>query len=110
MVAFGRGEGGDGGKVVDALGHGARGLQVGVGQQDGELVAAQARRGVRGTAARLQHLADAPQRLVAGLVAVRIVEELEVDQVDQQDARRLAASAAARSSTVSRRLWKARWL
>ena len=75
------------------LGYGARRLEVGIGQQHGEFVAPQPRGGVRGAAAGLQHLADAAQGLVPGLVAVRVVEELEVGQVDQQQAHLAAAGA-----------------
>ena len=93
MDALGRDQGRDGGQVGNALGHGARRLEVGIGQEHGEFVAPQPRRGVRGAAAGLQHLADAAQGLVPGLVAVRVVEELEVGQVDQQQAH-LAATGA----------------
>ena len=64
----------------------AAGLQrlvAGVLQQDHELVAAQPRHGVAPGHAGAQALGDLLQQLVALLVAQRVVEHLEVVQVDE---------------------------
>ena len=80
----------------DALGD-LEGLLVGLdlGQHD-ELVAAQARHGVRGAHDLGQARADLDQQLVAGLVAERVVDRLEAVDVEQQhrDAEAEALGAA----------------
>ena len=54
-------------------------------EQDGELVAAEARDGVARAHARAQALGDRDQQLVADRVAERVVDGLEVVDVDEQD-------------------------
>ena len=54
-------------------------------EQDGELVAAEARRGVGGADARGQALGDLAQDLVAGGVAEAVVDRLEVVEVEEDD-------------------------
>ena len=74
-------------------------------EQDRELVAAQAGRGVGRAQGRLQALADLGQQLVARGVPERVVDRLEVVEVHEQDRDRLvgrAACARARGSTRSR--------
>ena len=70
-------------------------------QQDGELVAAQARGGVHLAEGRAQPVGDADEQLVAGGVAQRVVDGLEVVEVDERDrddlvVPRRAAAAPAR--------------
>ncbi len=79
---------------------------VDVVQQHGELLAAVAREHIaRARDEHLQHLGDAAQRAVAGLVAVAVVVGFEVIDVDQQDreARAPRRSRAARSLRDARR-------
>jgi len=77
----------------DALGHGDRVGDVGdVLQQDGELVAAQARGGVRAAQAAPDALGHGHQQRVAGRMAERVVDRLEAVQVDEQH-RHLGAAA-----------------
>ena len=66
--------------------------------QDRELVAAEARRGVAGAHAAQQPLADRDEQLVAGGVAEAVVDRLELVEVAEQDRRRCAPRARARAS------------
>ena len=75
--------------VGDALGRG----EVGLRQQHGELVAAQPRQHVGLAQPRREQLRDARDDVVAGLVAERVVDVLEVVEVEQQQ-RALVAVAA----------------
>jgi hypothetical protein len=81
--------------VAERLGEGVEdagrdpGGRVGVGdplQQDGELVAAEAGRGVAGAQAALEPPGRGHQQLVAGGVAEAVVAVLEVVEVDEQHA------------------------
>ena len=54
-------------------------------QQDGELVAAEARGRVHAAQGRAQAVGDADEQLVAGSVAQRVVDGLEVVEVDERD-------------------------
>ena len=97
--------GGAGGVALDELGDrgrdpvdGAggdlqRGLLVGGGDDQRELVAAVARGDVVGADAAAQRGADAAQDLVAGQVAVLLVDALEVVEVDQHQRGRLGGAA-----------------
>ena len=71
------------GRVVDLL------------DQDGELVAAEARDRVGRAQAGLEAGRDRLEELVAGPVAERVVDRLEVVDVDEEDADRVAASRGA---------------
>ena len=61
--------------------------------QHGELVAAQARGGVRPAQALVEARGGQAQQLVADLVAERVVDGLEVVEVDEQHRDALAAAA-----------------
>ena len=60
--------------------------------QHGELVATQARDHVVGTHMLAQALADTAQHQVAGIVAVTVVDRLEVVEIDQHQRHRLATA------------------
>ena len=60
-------------------------IGVDVGQDHGELVAAEPPGDVDRPAGRADRAGDAPQRLVAGDVAARVVQGLEVVEVDDDD-------------------------
>ena len=79
----------------DALPDLERDLRARVAQQDDELLAAVAGRDVVLADGRHDRPADRAQDLVAGRVAVRVVEHLELVDVDHQDADRVARPAAA---------------
>ncbi len=64
-------------------------------EQDGELVAAEARGGVAGADARAQALADLEQDPVAGGVAEAVVDRLEVVEVDEDDGQADVVAAGA---------------
>ena len=59
-------------------------VQPGVGQQDGELVAAQPGEDLAGPQRGLQARADLAQQLVTGVVAEAVVDLLEAVEVEQQ--------------------------
>ena len=61
--------------------------RVEVGQQDGELVAAEARDGCLGRHALAQAVRDDEQQPIADLVAERVVDLFEAVEVEQQDRR-----------------------
>ena len=77
---------------ADALGelHGPE--RAGAGQDHGELVAADAVAAVRGALGRADRVGQGLEALVAGLVAVRVVGELEVVDVEQRERERLAGA------------------
>ena len=79
-------------RLEHALGDALRGVAVGVAQQDGELVAAEAGDHVGLADAVVQRAADGADDLVAGLVAAGVVDVLEAVEVEQED-RALAAVA-----------------
>ena len=79
-------------RLEHALGDALRGVAVGVAQQDGELVAAEAGDHVGLADAVVQRAADRADDLVAGLVAAGVVDVLEAVEVEQED-RALAAVA-----------------
>jgi len=71
----------------------AAGLQVGqAGQQQHELVAAEARQGVAALQRVLQPLGDLYQQPVADLVAVAVVDRLEAVQIHEADRQPVAAA------------------
>ena len=79
-----------------ALGHvGGLDALAPVLEQDRELVAAQPGRGVGGAQRLLQPLADLVQQLVAGGVAERVVDGLEVVEVHEQHGDRLVVALLA---------------
>ena len=94
-----------------APGRGRRGgaVEVGVGQDHDELVAAVAGDAVERAELAHQRLHDLAQHRVAGLVAVAVVDELEVVEVDQQARQRRCRCASARPISSSRRRRIARW-
>ena len=69
---------------ADALGDLEGSLRIGVEEQDGELIAAVARRHVAATDRAGQHLADTAQDVVSHLVPETVVEQLEVVDVAEQ--------------------------
>ena len=79
-------------RLEHALGDALRGVAVGVAQQHGELVAAEAGHDVRLADAVVQRAADRADDLVAGLVAAGVVDVLEAVEVEQEE-RALAAVA-----------------
>ncbi|MNF73272.1 hypothetical protein D3C84_552690 [compost metagenome] len=68
-------------------------FEVGVFEQDGELVTGKARQAAAGAEAVAQAPGQADQQLVAGLVAEAVVDPLEVVDVHQQQADRAVAVA-----------------
>jgi len=76
--------------VAQALGHGDGLRRVAPMQQNGELVAAQARHGVLRAHMVTHQGCDAPQRGVSGVVTGFVVDRLEAVQVDQQQGVHLA--------------------
>src|SRR5207237_10776445 len=68
----------------------------GLWRYDCELVAADARARVYAARARLYDVGDATQSLVARLVSVRVVDTLEVVNVNQEQAERVAVAFGAR--------------
>ncbi len=82
-----------GGHLGDPLGDGQGvGLVGDALAQDGELVAAEAGHGVAGPDDLLEALAQGDQQPVAGVVAERVVDELEPVQVEEQHRHRGAAA------------------
>ncbi|MNN23517.1 hypothetical protein D3C81_1369190 [compost metagenome] len=63
---------------------------IGTGNQHRELIPAQARHAVAGTYALAQAMTDALQEEVAGIVAMGVVDRLEVIQVDQHESQGFA--------------------
>ena len=63
--------------------------------QDAELVAAEAGDDVAGAQVGAQPRRDRPQQLVAGVVAEAVVDQLEVVEVEEEDADRRAGRGAA---------------
>ena len=82
-------------RVADPLGHGPRRRLRGAGEDQHELVAAVAREVVVLADLRAQRVRDAPQQRVAGGMAVLVVDALEVVEVDQHAAQRLAVAGRA---------------
>ena len=79
-------------------------------QQDGEFVAAGARAAGRLRRRLLQDLGDALEQLVAGEVAVEVVDPLEMVEVEQeQDARAAWRRARRGSSAAVPGGWQGRW-
>ena len=85
------------------LGDRQRGGLAGAGQHERELLAAEPRGHVGVARGRPQHLGEAPQDVVAGVVAERVVDALEVVEVDHQQ-RQLAARAELVEVAVDREL------
>ena len=77
-----------GDEVAELLGEDRALLDVRLGQQEHELLAAVAADGVRASEVVLDRLGDAAQDDVAGGVAVRVVDRLEVVDVDEGDRQR----------------------
>ena len=67
-------------------------LGVGAADQHGEFISTQARHHVVGTHVFAQAVADGAQHQVAGIVAVAVVDRLEMIQIDQHQRHRLAAA------------------
>ena len=80
----------------DALADLERDVRARVAQQDDELLAAVPGRDVVLADRRDDRATDRAEHLVAGRVAVRVVEHLELVDVDHQDADRVAGATAAR--------------
>ena len=85
------------------LGHRARRAAVGVGEQHGELVAAEPGHSRRRAATEPQPGADLLEQDVAVAVAEGVVDLLEAVEVEQQQRRRGAAARRPRSRRCSRR-------
>ena len=83
--------------------------RVGLGHDDGELLAAVAGHEVGGAGLRCQDARHAPQHQVAHRVAVGVVHRLEVVDVAEDDREPLAV-ALAPAGCSSSRAWKVRWL
>ena len=75
-------------RAADALGERERGVRAGAGQRDDELLAAPAGGGVGGADVVGDDGADHRERAVAGLVALLVVDALEVVQVERDDRER----------------------
>ena len=100
-------------RAVQAGGDLADGAAVGdVGQQDGELVAAEAGEDVVAAQRLAQARGDVDEQLVAVLVAQRVVDLLEAVEVDEQSAAsepsRAALASAWRRARGAPRGWTAR--
>jgi hypothetical protein len=80
---------------ADALGEVHRAEGAGGGEDDGELVAADAVAAVRGALRRADRRAERLEALVAGLVAVGIVDGLELVEVHEHERERLAGAPGA---------------
>jgi hypothetical protein len=68
----------------NALGGEQRGIIVGIAEEDGELLAAEAADQIAPPDARLQHRGKLLQRRVAGVVAEAIVDALEMINIDDE--------------------------
>ena len=79
-------------RLAQALGELERAPGAGVGQDDGELVAAHPVGEVRAAARGPDRVGQRLQALVAGLVAVRVVDGLEVVDVEEQERQRHAGA------------------
>ena len=89
--------------VHEALGGGVRALAVGAGEQHGELVAADAGDDVVGAQRVPQRGARRADHLVADVMAERVVDRLEVVEVDQHHrAGRAVVDHRARAGAGSR--------
>ena len=80
---------------AQALGDDVRRAAPGVGQQREELLAAEAAELVLGAQPLAQRARDRHERGVAGVMAVLVVEQLEVVDVDHRDRQRPAVAARA---------------
>ena len=76
---------------ADVLGHDYRTFQIGDGQDGDEFLTAIARRQVSALYVGFERHGHEPQHLVAGLVAIGVVEILEMIDVDDHQAERLTA-------------------
>ena len=83
------------GGVAQALGELERAPRAGVGQDDRELVAAHPVGDVRAASGGPDRLGQGLQALVAGLVAVGVVDRLEVVEVEQDQRQRHPGAAHA---------------
>src|SRR3954447_4662531 len=83
------------GERADALGELHRAERAGAGQDDRELVAPDPVAGVGGALGRADRLAERLEALVAGLVAVGLVDRLELVDVHEHERDRLAGPPAA---------------
>jgi hypothetical protein len=63
-------------------------------QNDGEFVSTQAGASIGGAATSLQHLGGDLQRVIAGLMSMPIVDQLEVVQIDDEEGNRAVAQCA----------------
>ena len=87
---------------ADLLGD-AAGLVMGaLGQQHGELVATDARDGVPGAHGAADRVPDAAQQLIAGVVAVAVVERLELVDVDREQRAALPEEAEREQAVLER--------
>ena len=73
---------------ADPLGDGDGALELGARQEDGELLAAHARRRVDPAQVAAQQLGEGPQCLVAGGMAAAVVDALEVVEVGEEERQR----------------------
>ena len=71
------------------------GIEIGVRQDDHELLAAVARDDVRRTHRMADDLRQVHERRIAGRMAVRVVQLLEIVEVEHRDAHRLAGATGA---------------
>ena len=72
-------------RLADFVGHLGGGVRVRLRQHQGEFFTAVTRRQVDVPDGKLQQLSDGLEHFVAGLVAVRVVDLLEVIEVDEED-------------------------
>ena len=86
--------------LLRALGDGQRIRRRRTGQDDRELVAAQAASDVGGTGRRRECLRKRLERLVAGRVTAEVVDPLQAVDVDDEQAELLAAPTSARDGDV----------
>ena len=88
--------------VAQALGERRRARKVGLDEQHGELLAAEPRRDVDHAHAFPQAVGEGPQHLVPDLVAVPVVDALEVVEVGEDERERLAEALGAAQLGVER--------
>ena len=102
------------------LGDSERPGVVGAREHERELLAAESRRHVAGAGGGAQHVGEAPQHVIARVVAERVVDALEVVEVEHEQRQLAGEPSASRWASIpgskSRRLrrpvngsWAARW-
>src|SRR5688572_30976052 len=90
--------------LAEPLGEALRALEIGLRQEDRELLAAVARGKVDLTDGRAQDVGEGLEDVVAGLVAVAVVDLLEVVEVGEDEREAAAEALGARDLSLERLL------